>query len=661
MKKETKNTNKKIKNTDKTTVKPKPLFKRRRGDGTSIFVFIFTVTFLAIAGRALTGGVMPNMMPGVGDVAATTQMPTVQRPAEFTFSDVLRRAGDIDTINIHENTATGTLRDGGKFTAQITHDPEFLTKIAETGATVSIDTSKSITELFLMWFPIVMTVLFIWWILHGLRGGRGGLSRSLTAQNPTKITTGKSKTTFKDVAGIDSEKQELMEIVDFLRDKDKFTALGARVPRGILLSGQPGTGKTLLARAIAGEANVPFFAASGSDFSGIIMGLGVAKIKEIFEMAKRNAPCILFIDEIDAIGGHRSHRSFNDQDREQTLNQLLIEMDGFANNTGIIVIGATNRVDMLDNALLRPGRFDRQVHIELPDLTGRRDILDLYAKRIKIASDVNIMDVARGTTGFSGADLENLLNEAALHAVRNGRKEIAHDDIEEARDKILMGPRKVRKMRPIDIKLTAYHEAGHAFISMHYADVTDPIHKATIIPRGRALGMVQHLPIDDKVSMTLDEVRANLSVSLAGRAAEEIFFGANKITTGAESDIAAATHLARYSITTAGLSSKIGMVAVNQANTLGARTALENASDKTAEMVDDEIRAWLDAAYRDAIKILTKNKATVETLANELLTRETLTGDEIREIVNGKKLPKNTSKKTTKTTTKKATNAKRTK
>ena len=326
-------------------------------------------------------------------------------------------------------------------------------------------------------------------------------------------------------------------------------------------------------------------------------------------------------------------------------------MDGFANNTGIIVIGATNRADMLDPALLRPGRFDRQVYIELPDMAGRREILDLYSKKVKISDDVNIQDLARGTTGFSGADLENLLNEAALHAVRGGRDAIAPIDVEEARDKILMGPRKIRKMRDADKKLTAYHEAGHAFISMMYSDVTDPIHKATIIPRGRALGMVQHLPIDDKVSMTIAEVRATLSIDLAGRAAEEVFFGADKITTGAESDIAMATRLARYSITTAGLSKKIGLSAINQASTFGGRSALENASEKTAEMVDAEIKDWLDTAHRDATRLLTKNKKTVERLADELLRRETLTGDEIKEIVFGKK--KTTTKSTAKRTKKK--------
>ena len=477
-----------------------------------------------------------------------------------------------------------------------------------------------------------------------MRSG-GGLGRALVGQNPTKVITGKPKTTFKDVAGIDSEKQELAEVVDFLRDKSKFAAVGARVPRGVLLSGEPGTGKTLLARAIAGEANVPFFAASGSDFSGIIVGLGVAKIKDIFEMAKRNAPCLMFIDEIDAIGQRRSQNSFNDQDREQTLNQLLIEMDGFSNETGIIVIGATNRPDMLDPALLRPGRFDRQVHIDLPEMAGREEILKLHAKKIKMHEDVDLGKLARGTTGLSGADLENLLNEAALHAVRSGRKLVAGEDIEEARDKSLMGPRKVRKMRPQDIKMTAYHEAGHAFASTAFAGLADPIHKATIVPRGRALGMVQHLPIDDKVSMSLAEIKADLVIDLAGRASEEVFFGADKITTGAEADIAVATQLARRSITTAGMSNKIGMVAINQVQTFGSRVPLEAASEKTAELVDAEIKSWIDAAHADAVKIITRNKATVEKLANELLRRETLTGDEIMEIVSGKKTAKKVAAK----------------
>ena len=603
----------------------------KQRDAATKYLVFFGILCVAVILRVFTLGNMgQENLPG-------NPMVKPQRPIELSFSDVLRRAQDIKTMQVNGNYATGVLADGTKYTATITYDPEMLAKLSEGGTTVTIDTSKTWFETIASIAPLLLTLLFIFWIVRGFkRAGPGGLGRSLVNQNPTKITTGKPKTTFKDVAGIDSEKQELSEIVDFLKNKDKYLALGARVPRGVLLSGQPGTGKTLLARAIAGEADVPFFAASGSDFSGIIVGLGVAKIKEIFEMAKRNAPCILFIDEIDAIGQKRSTHSYNDQDREQTLNQLLIEMDGFANDTGIIVIGATNRPDMLDQALLRPGRFDRQVYIELPDMAGRRAILDLYAQKVKINDDVNLQDIARGTTGFSGADLENLLNEAALHAVRNKRSEITPEDIEEARDKIIMGPRKLRKMRPEDIKLTAYHEAGHAFVSLMYADITDPIHKATIIPRGRALGMVQHLPIDDKVSMTLEEVRANLAIYLAGRCAEEIFFGDNKITTGAESDIATATRLARYSITTAGLSKKVGLAAINQVGTFGMRGALENASEKTAEIVDAEIRTWLDAAHDDATKHLTKNKAKVAKLAEELLNRETLTGEEIREIVFGK-------------------------
>ena len=605
----------------------KNIFKnsnRSRFGISTIFFGIFVALFLAVVVNSFMS---ENNSNGV----------VRSEPVELSFSDVLRRADEIQTMNVRGDMAKGKMRDGTEYRATIAYSPEMLEKFADRGTAISIDTSKGWVDYLGVWVPIIMGVLFIWWIFRGLRGGGAGIGRALVGQNPTKVVTGKPKTTFKDVAGIDSEKQELAEVVDFLRDKSKFAAVGARVPRGVLLSGEPGTGKTLLARAIAGEANVPFFATSGSDFSGIIVGLGVAKIKDIFEMAKRNAPCLLFIDEIDAIGQRRSQNSFNDQDREQTLNQLLIEMDGFSNETGIIVIGATNRPDMLDPALLRPGRFDRQVHIDLPDMAGREEILKLHAKKIKMHEGVDLGKLARGTTGFSGADLENLLNEAALHAVRSGRKLVADEDIEEARDKSLMGPRKIRKMRPEDIKLTAYHEAGHAFASTAFAGIADPIHKATIIPRGRALGMVQHLPIDDKVSMSLAEVRANLVIDLAGRAAEEIFFGADKITTGAESDIAAATALARRSITMSGLSNKIGMVSVNQAQTFGARVPLEAASEKTAEMVDAEIRAWTDVAYKDAVKILTKNKATVEKLANELLNRETLTGDEIMEIVSGKK------------------------
>ena len=627
----------------------KNLFNKK--DNSRFYLIAFVVLFLALVARIVFVGATNNVKVKTDNVAGAVAENTVTAPVELSFSDVLRRANDIKTMEINkDDIATGVLKDGTPYRATITYNPELLEKLSAGGTAVSINRNDSTWDMIGKGLPIAVSVLFLFWLLRLLRGGSGGgaggITRSLIGQNPTKITTGKTKTTFKDVAGIDSEKQELMEVVEFLKNKDKFKSLGARVPRGVLLSGEPGTGKTLLARAVAGEANVPFFATSGSDFSGIIVGLGVAKIKEIFDLAKRNAPCILFIDEIDAIGQSRSKHSFNDNDREQTLNQLLIEMDGFANDTGIIVIAATNRPDMLDNALLRPGRFDRQINIELPNLEGRRDILELHAKKFKIDDKVSMMDVARGTTGFSGADLENLLNESALHAVRAEHKSVEQSDIEEARDKILMGPKKNRKMRPEDIKLTAYHEAGHAFVALHYDGIVDPIHKATIIPRGRALGMVQHLPIDDKVSMTIEEVRATLSVDLAGRASEEIFFGKNKITTGAESDIAMATRIARRSITTAGLSDKIGMVAVNQANTFGQRIALENASEKTAEAVDGEIKNWLDNAYKDAKNLIAKNKAKVEKLAKALLEKETLSGEEIRAIISDKKVvAKKTSKK----------------
>ena len=630
----------------------KNMFKKK--DGSKFYLIMFAILFIALIARII--------FVGGGNTSITDALVAKESgqkaPIELSFSDVLRRANDIKTMDIQkDDTAVGVLKDGTPYRATITYNPELLEKISKNGATVSINNKETFWDGFAKWVPILVSVLFLLWLLRLMRGGNsgGGITRSLIGQNPTKITTGKTKTTFKDVAGIDAEKQELMEVVEFLKNKEKFKALGARVPRGILLSGEPGTGKTLLARAVAGEANVPFFATSGSDFSGIIVGLGVAKIKEIFELAKRNAPCILFMDEIDAIGQSRSKHTINDNDREQTLNQLLIEMDGFSNETGIIVIAATNRPDMLDAALLRPGRFDRQINIELPNLEGRNDILNLHAKKFKIDESVNMMDVARGTTGFSGADLENLLNEAALHAVRAGHKTVEQSDIEEARDKILMGPVKNRKMRPEDIKLTAYHEAGHAFVGLHYDGIVDPIHKATIVPRGRALGMVQHLPIDDKVSMSVKEIRANLSMFLAGRASEEIFFGSDKITTGAESDIAMATRMARRSITMAGLSDKIGLMAVNQANTFGQRIALENASEKTAEAVDAEIRNWLETAYKDAKNLVSKNKSVVEKLAKALLDKETLSGDEIREIVFGKKT---VAKKAVKKTVKKS-NAKK--
>ncbi|MDR1826693.1 MAG: ATP-dependent zinc metalloprotease FtsH, partial [Rickettsiales bacterium] len=559
---------------------------KSRATGGGGFLLIFVIMFSILTSRALL------QSGGKRDASGA-------KAAELTFSEVLAASEKkrIKTFVLNGADARGEMNDGTHWTAKMAGDADLLQKIASRGANVSIDDSKTWTDLLGIWVPILMGVFFIWWILRGMRmmgGGTGGIAGMLGSK--TKISSGKINVKFSDVAGIDGVKKEVAEIVDFLKNPKKYRDLGARVPRGVLLSGEPGTGKTLLAKAIAGEADVPFFAVSGSDFSGIIVGLGVQKIKDFFELARRSAPCILFVDEIDAIGGARGRTINTDSDREATLNQMLIEMDGFTSTENLIIIGATNRPDMLDPALLRPGRFDRQVYIDLPDMAGRLAILELYAKKMKLAKDVSMTTAARGTTGFSGADLNNLLNESALLAARDGRGEITNADIDEARDKILMGPKKDRKMRPEDIKLTAYHEAGHALLSVHYKDITDPIHKATISPRGHALGMVQYLPTDDKVSLTLREIRAEMEICMAGRAAEELFFGKDKITTGAENDLAKATFLTRRAITAWGLSDKIGKMTVNQVESWG-RNALENASEETARTVDKEVKTWVDTAY----------------------------------------------------------------
>jgi cell division protease FtsH len=596
--------------------------KRARGGGGG-FLTLFIIMFVILTARSLFVG---NHLG-----------PDAAKPTELNFTQILDASNkkQIKTMTLNGLNASGELTDDSKYVAKVSANADLLQKIAQNGAQITIDDSKGWLDMLGTWVPILMSILFIWWIFRGMRafgGSSGGGGIAGMFGSKTRIESGKTSIKFADVVGIEGVKKEVSEVVDFLKNPKKYRDLGARVPRGVLLSGEPGTGKTLLAKAIAGEAEVPFFAVSGSDFSGIIVGLGVAKIKDFFDLARKSAPCILFIDEIDAIGGARGHNINSDSDREATLNQLLIEMDGFASSANLIVIGATNRPDMLDKALLRPGRFDRQVYIDLPDMAGRLAILELYAKKMKLDADVSLQIAARGTTGFSGADLNNLLNESALLAARAGRKTISNSDIDEARDKILMGPKKDRKMRPEDLKLTAYHEDGHAFLSVYYKDITDPIHKATILPRGRALGMVQYLPIDDKVSLTLAEIRADLEISLAGRATEELFFGADKITTGAENDIAQATHIARKSVTAWGLSPKIGAVAINQVESWG-RNALENASEKTAELVDAEVRAWIDSAYKNTRATLSKNKTKVKKLADELLKRETLTKEEIEKIV----------------------------
>jgi cell division protease FtsH len=574
-------------------------------------------------------------------VAASPNIAPRAKPAEMNFSEFMdaAAAGKIKTATLSDGTAAGETADGGQYKATLLYDAATLQNLGKQGVVITIDNSASLWERIGIVLPFVIVLLFAYMIFRGPRmagGGMGGvmkmqISRANSAPNNEKIT-------FKDVAGIEDAKKEVSELVDFLKNPKEFSKLGARLPRGVLLSGSPGTGKTLLARAVAGEANVPFFSSNGSEFSGILVGLGVSKVRELFKLAKSNAPCILFIDEIDAIGQKRGKGLSSDHDREQTLNQLLIEMDGFENNSGVIVVAATNRPDILDSALLRPGRFDRQVHIDLPDMAGRKDILKIYAAKLKLDPKVDLEVVARGTSGFSGAELANLMNEAALLAVRRKSNSVSAGDLDNARDKILMGPEKSIKMTDNDKKLAAFHEAGHAFLSVHYRAVSDPILKATIIPRGRALGMVQHLPKDEKRSLNLSEIRANLSIYMAGRASEEVFLGKDKITTGAMADIAAATNLARHAVAQAGLSPKLGMIALNETvGGWGYTTRRENVSDKTAEVLDAEIKSLMDAAYKDSLKTIQKNKAKVKKLAEELLKRETLTASDINKILGIKK------------------------
>jgi len=477
-------------------------------------------------------------------------------------------------------------------------------------------------------FGSVLWIVVLVLLFRSLRGGdKFGVGKT----NIKMFTSDMQRVRFTDVLGIDEAKQDVSEIVDFLRDPKKYSRLGAKIPKGVLLVGPPGTGKTLLAKAIAGEAGVPFFSTSGSEFVEMFVGVGASRVRALFEQATKSAPCLVFIDEIDAVGRHRgSGYGGGNDEREQTLNQLLVEMDGFASNKGVIIIAATNRVDVLDEALLRPGRFDRQVYIDLPDLKGREAILKKYMAEVKILSDVEPLSVARGTPGFSGADLANLVNEAALVAARKNHKQISDDDFEYARDKILMGAEKKSKTMSADeIKNTAYHEAGHAVCAVLLPGV-DPIHKATIIPRGQSLGLVQKLPERDKVSVNITEIKSDIAVAMAGRVCEELFFGADKVTTGASSDIQMATKYARNSVIKWGLNSKIGPVFY------GDKDGDEyKVSETTLREIDVEVKKMLDDGYKLAKETVIKNKAKVEKLAKALLEYETLTGDEVRAIVNG--------------------------
>jgi cell division protease FtsH len=456
-----------------------------------------------------------------------------------------------------------------------------------------------------------------------------------------KLLTEKTgRVTFEDVAGVDEAKDDLKEIVDFLRDPQKFQRLGGRIPKGVLLVGPPGTGKTLIARAVAGEANVPFFTISGSDFVEMFVGVGASRVRDMFEQAKKNAPCIIFIDEIDAVGRHRgAGLGGGNDEREQTLNQLLVEMDGFEANEGVILIAATNRPDVLDPALLRPGRFDRQVVVPNPDLSGREKILRVHMRKVPLAPDVDPRVLARGTPGFSGADLANLVNEAALLAARRGKRVVTMREMEDAKDKVMMGSeRRSLAMSDEEKKLTAYHEGGHALVALSVQG-SDPIHKATIIPRGRALGMVMRLPERDQLSLTRQKLHADLAVAFGGRIAEELIFGHEKVTTGAQSDIEMATRMARAMVTRFGMSDDLGPIAYaeNQEEVfLGHSVSrTQNLSEATAQKIDAEIRRIIDTAYTKAQAILTERINDLHVLARGLLEYETLSGDEIVALLKG--------------------------
>ncbi|AHX04455.1 ATP-dependent metallopeptidase HflB family protein [Ehrlichia japonica] len=449
------------------------------------------------------------------------------------------------------------------------------------------------------------------------------------------MTENRNKVTFNDVAGIDEAKEELIEIVDFLKHRQRFQKLGGRIPKGCLLIGSPGTGKTLLARAIAGEANVPFFSISGSDFVEMFVGVGASRVRDMFEQGKKNAPCIIFIDEIDAVGRHRGiGLGGGNDEREQTLNQLLVEMDGFESNEGVIIIAATNRPDVLDSALLRPGRFDRQVTIGIPDINGREKIINVHIKKIPTAPDVDIRTIARGTPGFSGADLANLINEAALIAARLNKKIVTMSDFEYARDKVMMGAeRKSLMMTEEEKRLTAYHEAGHAIIAF-FTEASDPIHKATIIPRGRSLGLVMRLPESDRVSHTREKMIADLTVAMGGRAAEELIFGYHKVTSGASSDIKQATDLAKAMVMKWGMSDKVGPLYHSDDKN-------ETISNNLANLIDEEVKSIVTSALERAKSLLNEHLESLHIVAKNLLEFETLTGEDIKNIVDGKELAKN--------------------
>ena len=574
------------------------------------------------------------------------QNPSSGQPAnELAYSDFVAEveAQQIDEVLIDGRTLRGESKSGRVITSVMPEGTDIVAVLDKNDVRIvaSPDDSgmPSFFSILLSWFPMLLFIGIWIFFMRQMQGGSRG-AMGFGKSRAKLLTEHQGRVTFEDVAGIDEAKTELEEVVEFLKDPGKFQRLGGKIPKGVLLVGPPGTGKTLLARAIAGEANVPFFTISGSDFVEMFVGVGASRVRDMFEQGKKNAPCIIFIDEIDAVGRHRgAGLGGGNDEREQTLNQMLVEMDGFEANEGVILIAATNRPDVLDPALLRPGRFDRQVVVPNPDVMGREKILKVHMRKTPLADGVEPRVIARGTPGFSGADLANLVNEAALLAARKGRRTVSMAEFEEAKDKVMLGSeRRSMVMTDEEKRLTAYHEAGHAVVALH-CPASDPIHKATIIPRGRALGMVMRLPEGDRISLARDKIYADLRVACGGRIAEELIFGDDKVTTGASSDIRMATDMARRMVTEWGMSDKLGFLAYSadeQEVFLGRSVSQQkNMADSTASIIDSEVRRIVDEAYDAATKILKKHNVELERLAQGLLEYETLDGEEIKIIVEG--------------------------
>jgi len=551
-------------------------------------------------------------------------------------------AGEVKSVSIAPERISGELEGGERFsTVPVPNDTGLYQLLDEKGVEVQGKAEEQPSIWLILLYqalPFLLILGIAFFVLRQMQKGGGAGGAMGFGKSKAKLLTEKhGRVTFDDVAGIDEAREELQEIVEFLKDPHKFSRLGGKIPKGALLVGSPGTGKTLLARAIAGEAGVPFFSISGSDFVEMFVGVGASRVRDMFEQAKKNAPCIVFIDEIDAVGRSRGAGLGNQNDeREQTLNQLLVEMDGFEANEGIIIVAATNRPDVLDPALLRPGRFDRQVTVPLPDIEGREKILGVHIKKVPVAPDVDIRSIARGTPGFSGAELANIVNEAALLAARLGKRLVAMAQFEAAKDKVMMGTEwKSLSMTDDEKKMTAYHEAGHAIVAIN-EPASDPILKATIIPRGRALGMVVRLPERDTYSYHRDAMYANLSIAMGGRVAEEIIFGHDKVSSGASGDIQQATKLARSMVTQWGMSEALGPIQYEeqQESYLGyGGTQRRAMSGETAKLIDAEIRKLVDGGYDRAVFLLKKHRKQLHLLASALLEFETLSGDEIKQLL----------------------------